>query len=35
MVPERFNKKTRPGPNFPPMNPGGGKKKARKRKSKY
>jgi hypothetical protein len=28
-----MNKKTRPGPNFPPMNPGGGKKKAKKRKS--
>jgi hypothetical protein len=30
----RFNKKTRPGPNFPPMNPGGRKKKTG-RKKKY
>ena len=34
MHPLRFNKKTRKGPNFPPMNPGSEKKKAKK-KSKY
>lgn len=28
----KFNKKTRKGPNFPPMSPGGGKKKSKKGK---
>jgi hypothetical protein len=32
MLPVRFNKKNRPGPDFPPMNPKGGKKKVKKRK---
>lgn len=30
--PAKFNKKTRKGPEFPPMNPGKGKKGKRKRK---